>query len=249
MPEEINRILIDHLSSLLFAPTSTSVLNLKKEGITNGVHFTGDTMLDSFLKYKSLIDSKYAWETFDLEPKEYHLLTVHREENTNIKDNLVQIIDAITSMDQNILFPIHPRTRRKLVEYRLLKKLKGAKNIITCDPLGYFTFLSVLSQAKVVLTDSGGIQKQAFFYEVPCITLWSCQIGWIETLKNGWNRVVSPDEQSILEALSNLFDDWPKERPDITVFGDGHASQKIVTFLLNCIANESKNRQRAFDNM
>jgi UDP-N-acetylglucosamine 2-epimerase len=231
MPEEINRIMIDHISTLLFAPTKTSVRNLKKEGITKGVQFTGDIMLDSFLKYNHIVNTKHARERYDLEPKGYYLLTIHREENTDNKSNLTQIVDAVSSLNEKVLFPIHPRTQKRLNEFGLMNKLTEAKNIMACPPLGYFTFLSALSQAKVVLTDSGGVQKQAFFYEVPCITLWSCQIGWVETLGNGWNRIVNPEKESIIDSLSYIRTHWPGKRPEIKTFGNGDASQRMVSII------------------
>ena len=224
MPEEINRILTDHASEFLFTPTKTGVCNLKKEGILKGVYLTGDVMYDVLLKNLKTAEKSNILKKFDVKYKGYYLITMHRQSNTENVENLSNILDAISAINDKIIFPIHPRTT-KFIDIHGLKKNIG-KNIIITKPVGYFDIIWLQKNARKILTDSGGIQKEAFLLNVPCITLRE-NTEWIETVENGWNVLVGSDKEKILDALNN-FQPMKKQR---NVFGNGDASEKIVKIL------------------
>ncbi|HEX7400538.1 MAG TPA: UDP-N-acetylglucosamine 2-epimerase (non-hydrolyzing), partial [candidate division Zixibacteria bacterium] len=187
MPEEINRVLTDHVSTLLFCPTPTSVKNLKKEGITKGVHLVGDVMYDSLLDHLKVAEKKSRiMRKLNLRKKEFYLLTIHRAENTDIKENLKKVTQIIAHLDKKVVFPIHPRTRNKLGEFKLLSRLLSLSNLILIDPVSYLDMLILEKNAGFILTDSGGVQKEAFFLRIPCLTLRD-ETEWVETLESGWN--------------------------------------------------------------
>jgi len=224
IPEEVNRILTDHVSSLLFAPTQTAVDNLKKEGITEGVHLTGDIMLDSFLYFSGVSERKSKiLAELGLSKKGYLLVTVHRAGNTDDERNLRNIVDAFLSIDDRIVFPVHPRTEKYLKQYGLYDGLKYAPNITLIDPVGYLDSIMLTRNARKVLTDSGGLQKEAYFAMVPCITLDETT-GWVETVEDGWNTLVASNKKKIIEAIKH-FQPKGKQRD---VFGDGKAAEKII---------------------
>lgn len=227
LPEEVNRVLTDHVSSLLFAPTQTAVDNLKKEGITEGVHLTGDIMLDSFLHFSRVAERKSKiLAELGLRKKGYLLATVHRAGNTDDKHNLRSIVDAFLSVDDRIVFPIHPRTEKYLKQYGLYDRLKCAPNITLIDPVGYLDSIILTRNAGKVLTDSGGLQKEAYFAKVPCITL-DATTGWVETVQDGWNTLVASKREEITEAIK-YFQPMGKQRK---VFGNGKAAKKIVDII------------------
>jgi UDP-N-acetylglucosamine 2-epimerase len=188
MPEEINRVLTDHVSTLLFCPTPTSVKNLKKEGITKGVHLVGDVMYDS-LKDNLAVAQKRSkvMKRLKLKEKNFYLMTVHRAENTDIKENLRKIAQIAANLDKMTVFPIHPRTRTRLSEFNLLERLLS-KNLLLIDPVSYLDMLVLEKNAKAVLTDSGGVQKESFFFRVPCVTLRK-ETEWVETVSSRLNIV------------------------------------------------------------
>ncbi len=224
MPEEINRVVSDHLSSFCFAPTQTAVANLKKEGIENGVYLTGDVMYDAALKGMEIAKEKsQILAQLGLEEKGYLLLTLHRASNTDIPQNLSSIVEAILGLEEKIVFPVHPRTKKALADYGLLDKLKGNPHLKITTPVGYFDFLMLEYQAKKILTDSGGVQKEAYFFKVPCITLRE-KTEWVETVEDGWNILVGTNKDLIHQAVSGFNPD-SKQRE---VFGDGKASERIV---------------------
>jgi UDP-N-acetylglucosamine 2-epimerase len=224
MPEEINRVMADHLSTWLFAPTETAVANLRNEGITNGVHQVGDVMYDTFL-----IGSRLAPERskilneFTLKPKKFSLLTLHRAENTDDPARLQAILETLAGLDQAIIFPIHPRTRKKLQEEGI-DLSGGALRLI--DPVGYFDMVMLEMNAAAIFTDSGGVQKEAYLAEVPCITLRE-ETEWVETVATGWNKLVGADP-AVIRAAARL--DWvgTKHPP---LYGDGNAAGRIVAVL------------------
>jgi UDP-GlcNAc3NAcA epimerase len=192
MPEEINRVLTDHVSDILFCPTQTAVENLKNEGITNGVYLVGDVMFDALLHFSKISDMKSnILERLNINQKEYYLATIHRAENTDDHERLKNILTAISKMDEIVVFPIHPRTR-KMVNYYGLNGLLKNNNVKVIDPVGYLDMLKLEKNAKAILTDSGGVQKEAFWLKVPCITLRD-ETEWIETVNLGWNRLVGSD--------------------------------------------------------
>jgi len=232
VPEEVNRVLTDHVSRLLFAPTQTSVENLKKEGITDGVHLTGDVMLDSFLTFSRVArDRSQILQRLGLDKGRYLLATVHRARNTDSEENLRSIIEAFLSLDEQIVFPVHPRTRNKLQEYGFLPQVPIADHrspvtihhLLLLPPVGYLDSLILTQNARKVLTDSGGLQKEAYFAGVPCITL-DDSTGWPETVEDGWNVLVGSDKDRIIEAVKQFRPQGGQR----DVFGDGKAGQKIA---------------------
>lgn len=200
MPEEINRIVADHVSDLLFCPTENSVNLLAKEGITKGVHHVGDVMADVLAFNKGLAEKKSRIHlTLGLALKKYYLVTIHRPSNTDNREALEGIIRALGQADLPVVFPVHPRTRKYLAEYGLLENLPG--NISLIEPLGYLDMISLMGNAKKILTDSGGVQKEAYMLGVPCITLRE-NTEWVETLHDGWNVLTGADEGKILSAIN-----------------------------------------------
>ena len=221
MPEEINRILTDHCSDVLFCPTETSVENLKREGITNEVHCTGDVMVDA-LKENIKIAEKKAMilDEIGLKPKEYYLATIHRAENTDDFERLENIVDAFCEIG-NLVFPCHPRTEKCLKRFGLWDRL--VENVRVARPVGYLDMLMLEKNARKVLTDSGGVQKEAYIFKVPCITLRG-NTEWVETVEDGWNVLVGADEEKIVRG-ANEFEPGNKQR---NVFGEGDASGRIA---------------------
>ncbi len=227
MPEEVNRILTDHVSDLLFAPTETAVQNLYKEGLKNGVYLTGDIMYDSLIDNIKIAEEKSEiLEDLGIKPKEYLLATVHRAENTE-KDKLENIIDAVIESGEQIVFPAHPGTVTNLKNYRLYRKVENLGRILLIKPIGYLDMLLLEKNAKKILTDSGGIQKEAYFLKVPCITLRDTT-EWVETVHDGWNILCGSDKEKI---LSSIRDFQPRQETYASKFGDGKASETIVKIL------------------
>ena len=223
MPEEINRVLTDHISDLLFCPTKTSVENLKKEGITKGVYLVGDVMYDSLIYNIKIAERKSRiLEKLGVNKKDYLLLTIHRTENTDNLENLVKILGSVSKIEEKIVFPIHPRTRNVIEEYRI----RIGDNIVLIDPLSYLDFIKLERHAKKILTDSGGMQKEAYILKVPCITLRD-RTEWIETVEDGWNVLTGRDEEKIINAVKT-FNPKKKQR---NVYGHGNASEKMVEII------------------
>ncbi|MCK9312857.1 MAG: UDP-N-acetylglucosamine 2-epimerase (non-hydrolyzing) [Methanocorpusculum sp.] len=224
MPEEINRVITDHLSRILFCPTLTAVRNLKSEGIVDGVYHVGDVMTDAVLfnRQRAEKQSRILDEVGVL-PKNYVTATIHRPSNTDSADNMRAILEAFGSCGKTVVFPIHPRTRKYLHEYNLTVP----ENVILTDPLGYLDMLQVMANAERIITDSGGIQKEAYLLRVPCVTLRE-NTEWIETLDGGWNILIhSASTSEITKALTEPRhpDSW------IPVFGEGGGAENIVECL------------------
>ena len=224
MPEEINRVLTDHLSNLLFCPTSVSIKNLTLEGITKGVHHVGDVMYDALLYYAAKAEKQSGiYDQLELEADGYILLTLHRPVNTDSPKTLDKILSAIAQLtNHKFVFPVHPRTRKAIKE----SGVNLPRNLQMIDPVGYLDILSLEKNAAKILTDSGGIQKEAYLFKVPCITLRE-ETEWIETVETGWNILVGSDSERIVHAV-NTFQPIPTWFP---VFGDGHAAEHIVQIL------------------
>lgn len=220
MPEEQNRILTDHLSHLLFVPTETAIKNLKNEGIVDNVVNVGDVMFDAVLNFKNIAakNSKLL-ETLNIAGNDYVLVTIHRPENTNSIDRLKNIIDALNECEEKIILPLHPRTKKYILNYGL----QFNDNIIVIDPIGYLEMLELESGAKKIVTDSGGVQKEAYFMGKPCITMRD-ETEWIETVNAGWNVIVGTDKYKILDSIANFN---PRNHQEI-IFGDGNAAKKIA---------------------
>ena len=229
MPEEINRILIDHCSDELFCPTITAVENLKKEGIPEDmVHQVGDTMVDACYDHLELAKQSSISEKYEIED-EYYLITVHRAENTDNKKRLEGIVSAFSEMDRMLIFPIHPRTKKKLIEFGMWDKINNIEGMQLLEPVGYLDFLFLLSNAKLMITDSGGVQKESFLLNVPCVTLRD-NTEWIETLKLNMNILVGADTQAILEGARKML--GSKITPKINPYGNGKAAKRIVDVLI-----------------
>lgn len=201
MPEEVNRIVADHLSDILFCPTETAVENLKREGITEGTYLVGDIMFDALMYFSKISEAKSKiLERLNLKPKEYYLATIHRAENTDNYERLKSILEALAELDLLVVFPIHPRTQNRIKDYNLEYLLK---EFFVIEPVGYLDMLQLEKHAKAILTDSGGVQKEAFWLRVPCITLRD-ETEWVETVRYGWNRLVGADKDKILRSVLNI---------------------------------------------
>jgi len=222
MPEEINRVLTDHISDFLFCPTKIAVENLKREGITKGVYNIGDIMYDIF-KSKIKNQKSKILNQLKLKPKNYILLTVHRPSNVDKPENLKKILEAISESGEKIVFPIHPRTEKQLKKFKL--KIENCKLKII-SPVGYLDMLILEKNAKKILTDSGGVQKEAYWSKVPCITLME-GTGWPETVKAGWNILVGIDKEKIIEAIKK----FNLKTKQYNYFGNGKSAKKIVKIL------------------
>jgi UDP-N-acetylglucosamine 2-epimerase len=225
MPEEINRVLSDQVSTWLFVPSKVAKNNLEKEGIKEGVYEVGDIMFDVLLaNSKKATDTSDVLKTNGLSSKNYFVATIHRAENTDEKDKLVRIFDIFASLNEKIILPIHPRTRNKIVSFGLTVP----KNISAIEPLGYLDMLELMQNAKAIFTDSGGIQKEAYYLKVPCITLRE-ESEWIETVEVGWNFIVGSDKVKFTNAFQQLDKVKSKEHPFL--YGDGTTAEKIVNIL------------------
>lgn len=214
-PEEINRIITDHISKINCCATDTAVKNLKSEGIVKDVFFTGDIMLDLFKRYKNR-----AKPPFKL-PHRYILVTVHRAENTENITKLKKIILSLSKLPDLIIWPIHPRTAKALSQ----NKIKLPKNIKTLNPVSYLEMLALESKSSRIVTDSGGIQKEAYWFGIPCVTLLS-ETGWTQTLGGGWNQLAGPTFN-----LEQRLKTTPKGKRNIKEFGNGDAAKNIVEII------------------
>jgi UDP-GlcNAc3NAcA epimerase len=222
MPEEHNRVITDHCSEILFCPTSTAVKNLHAEGIKYGVHQVGDTMLDAVQSYSEKAEKiSPAWKALGLKTKSFYLATIHRPYTTDSKETLGKALSALGSLKHSVIFPVHPRTRARFKEFGL----SPAANIQLTEPLGYMDMLALQKNARAVLTDSGGVQKEAFFLRTPCVTLRS-ETEWVETVEAGWNIVTGIEPNSVIQAIEHFEKSELSKAPDC--FGDGHAAEKIV---------------------
>ncbi len=226
MPEEINRVLTDHISDLLFAPTHTGVKNLEAEGVFNGVYHTGDVMYDAALLFGKISDEKSKiLEILQIEAKHFYLATVHRAENTDNPERLRSILDALLFLNEKIpvVLPLHPRTAKIIDQLNLKKKVE---RLCICQPLSYLDMVALEKNTRAVVTDSGGVQKEAYYHGVPCITLRD-ETEWTETVNAGWNSIVGADFDLIIHAVQNAEKGSP-----IIEYGTGNASDNIVEILL-----------------
>jgi len=223
MPEEINRKIADICSSVLFCPTETAVENLKEEGHKEGIINSGDVMYDALILAREKGHSDIL-DSLKIKPKSYYLVTIHRAENVDDKVRLKKIIDILIKLSKSrmIIFPVHPKTRKELNNF----DLKGLRLI---SPLGYFDMLTLLRNAKRVLTDSGGLQKEAYLMKTPCITIRE-NTEWPETLRGNWNVLTGINEQKINEVIST--DDYDLEKYSPELFGSGNAACKIIDYLM-----------------
>ena len=226
MPEEINRLLTDHVSDLLFAPTKTTVDNLRRENVQGDAYLTGDVMVDVLLSYKDVAERESKiLNTLGVCAENYVLVTFHRESNTEERERVVRIVQALNSLldEFTLVFPMHPRTKKALERFGLYDKLVGSGNIIITTPLNYLDFVKLEKNAEKVITDSGGVQKEAYVFGVPCITLRDTT-GCIETVEEGWNILVDVYVQKVIAGVRTFN---PRSESPRESLGKGDAAIKI----------------------
>ncbi|GJQ31193.1 MAG: UDP-N-acetyl glucosamine 2-epimerase [Ignavibacteriaceae bacterium] len=228
MPEEINRVVADHLSDYLFVPTETAMNNLVSEGLTQKSYFTGDIMVDSL---KMAIQKSLQLgipQKITLPTGKFYLCTLHRPYNVDDPIKLQKILSLLGELEHTIIFPVHPRTRKMMAE----NSMKVPNNFILMNPLGYFEFVYLQSTALKIITDSGGVQKEAYMLQKPCITLRT-ETEWIETVEAGWNLLLNPDTSI---DLAHRIDSFVPQKPNQPLFGEGVAS-KMVTIITEILNN------------
>jgi UDP-N-acetylglucosamine 2-epimerase len=226
IPEEINRVLADYCSDYLFCPTRTAIDNLKREGITQGVFLTGDVMIDALHFNIAISEKTNILDTCGIVSKKYIVVTLHRAGNTDVRQKLEDIVNALirlSELGEIIVFPAHPRTTKMLKTFGLFDKLKDKVKLI--EPLGYLEFLKLMNHAKKILTDSGGIQKEAYILKVPCITLMD-STPWVETVDDGWNVLAGSNTEKIIHLVQH----FEPEHVYSNVFGKG-ACKKIMRII------------------
>jgi len=229
MPEEINRVLTDRLSTYLFCPTPTAVKNLQSEGIQKGVYLAGDVMVDALREGLRLAEQRSGiLQKLAFTPKSYLLATLHRAGNTDDPQSLSSILEGFNSLDEPMIFPLHPRTRQAIKAFGL----KARPHVRMLKPLPYLDHLVLEKNARLILTDSGGMQKEAYLLGVPCLTLRP-ETEWVETTEAGWNLLVGTDPAKIRQAVQE-FHPQGERKP---IFGEGDASDKIV----NILSQETEN--------
>jgi UDP-N-acetylglucosamine 2-epimerase (non-hydrolysing) len=227
IPEEINKLITDHLSTYLFAPTRTAIENLRKEGITKGVFLVGDIAIALLKQVARVVgDKKAILKKFGVLPQKYYLLTVHREKNTDNYRNLKNIMQAVAKLDYPVIFPMHPRTKKYIKQFSL-DWVFSHSNLIITEPLGYYDIIALIKNAKLVLTDSGGVIKESYFLKRPCSTV-DVTTEWIETIEDGWNKITGPHKETILKAVK---DGHKIIRHRRYLFGKGNTHKLICKIL------------------
>ena len=229
MPEEINRVLTDHAASLLFCPTETAVNNLAKEGIQGAsVHNVGDVMYDAALYYGDKAETQSQIITrLGVDPGKYILATLHRQENTDDYQRLSNILDGLANSPDPIILPLHPRTKKQIESFGLL--IPKAINII--EPVGYLDMVMLEKNARLIATDSGGVQKESYFHHVPCITLRE-ETEWVELVDQGFNTLVGSDITRIKQAISGHSTGISTGS---CLYGNGSAGEQVIDVLMGCI--------------
>lgn len=229
MPEEINRVVADHLSTWLFAPSDAAATQLGREGIRHGVHVVGDIMLDALcLHGEHSVARSRALERLALPLKGYYIATVHRAENTDDPGRLRSIVEALSGLDLPVVFPLHPRTRERMREHGVVP----GRNVRVLEPIGYLDMLALQAQAACVLTDSGGVQKEAYYLRVPCVTMRN-ETEWTETVATGWNVLAGTDVERIIAAVRGRTQDEVSHPP---LYGDGRTAQRIGEILSTALS-------------
>jgi len=223
MPEELNRVLTDHMSELLLCASETAAENLEKESAHGKIEVVGDVMIDVAFKWRTAAGANNeALAGFDIAAGDYLLLTAHRAGNVDDPARLQMFVDVVAALPGRVIFPVHPRTRARLRETGLLERLQAIDGLTLYEPLGYVRFSALVQNARAVLTDSGGVQKEAYLAGVPCITLRS-NTEWVETVQSGWNTLVDLDIERVLSALARPI---PQTHPQL--YGDGKAAERCV---------------------
>ncbi len=233
-PEEVNRIVTDHVSSLHLVCTPSGVEFLKQEGFSDSIHLVGDPMYDAFCYYTEQLDGSELGELLDFDgnpvvvPEEFYYMTCHRQENTDTDEKLKGIFDAMDALDAPTIYPVHPRNHARAE--RLCKEY-GYCNLILTQPVGYQTSISLVNRSKKIVTDSGGVQREAFFARKPCVTVLDL-VSWPETMKDNCNQLAKPDKADIISKLSVPV----TFESDYQPFGDGHSAEKIVDHIIVFLA-------------
>jgi UDP-N-acetylglucosamine 2-epimerase (non-hydrolysing)/UDP-GlcNAc3NAcA epimerase len=223
MPEELNRVLTDHASALLLCASETAVQILEAESVAGHAALVGDVMVDVALRLaQAAREDTGPLEARGLQPGAYALLTAHRAGNVDDPKRLSALVELVRALRLPVVFPVHPRTRARLVEADLWTRLEEAPGVQLAEPLGYVEFGALLCHARAVLTDSGGVQKEAYLAGVPCVTL-RANTEWVETVEAGWNTLVDLDAEAALAAIAR---EPPAARPRL--YGDGHAAERCV---------------------
>ncbi|MEP6645468.1 MAG: UDP-N-acetylglucosamine 2-epimerase (non-hydrolyzing) [Saprospiraceae bacterium] len=232
MPEEINRMMTDHIADLLFTPTDTADYNLKVEGFSSDKIFqVGDVMYDAALYYAEKAHKRiHLLKHLNIEPKKYYLATIHRPQNTDTAEALQLICDVLDEVAKKVpvILPLHPRTRTKLNEFNI-----SLQNVFLTEPLGYLDMIELESQAALIITDSGGVQKESYFHRVPCVTLRS-ETEWVELVQHRWNVVLPPSKD--VDMVSLIHEQASVRGDDVQLYGSGKASEKIVELLVRFCA-------------
>jgi UDP-N-acetylglucosamine 2-epimerase (non-hydrolysing)/UDP-GlcNAc3NAcA epimerase len=226
MPEELNRVLTDHASALLLCSSEVAVANLRQEGISGPVELVGDVMVDVALRVQPTARGRVDLvRAHGLTPGDYVLATAHRPGNVDAPERLAELVELLLAVPYQVLLPLHPRTRARLRAAGLLERLERSERLVVTAPLGYLELTAVLCNAHAVMTDSGGLQKEAYLAGVPCLTLRT-STEWIETVQRGWNVLIDLDIDAALAALER---EPPAERPPL--YGDGQAAERVVDAL------------------
>ena len=226
MPEELNRVVADHLATLLLCSSATASENLRNEGVAGAVEVVGDVMVDVAMEIQPRARARsQALAAHGVEAGRYLLATVHRAGNVDVPERLGRLVDLLLAMPDPVVLPLHPRTAARLQAAGLDERLRAAPGVIVTGPLGYLDFTALLCHARAVLTDSGGVQKEAYLAGVPCVTLRSTT-EWVETVDLGWNVLVDLDADAARAALERPH---PFEHPEL--YGDGRAGERVVTAL------------------
>jgi UDP-N-acetylglucosamine 2-epimerase len=223
MPEELNRVLTDHASDLLLCSTDTAMRNLEREGVRGESHLVGDVMADVSLSFRDIAEERSTiLDDLGLAPGEYLAVTAHRAGNVDPPERLEALVSLLEALPGPVVLPLHPRTRERLEAAGLMERLGGIRVV---PPLGYLDFVKLARHARAVLTDSGGVQKEAYLLGVPCVTLRDTT-EWVETVEAGWNTLVDLDRDAALTALERPL---PDERPEL--YGGGHAAERVCEVL------------------
>lgn len=222
VPEEVNRIITDRISSIFLCPNDISAQNLAREGIVNRVHVVGDLMIQCLMEVEKNL-SKSILRKFGVTENDYILATIHRQENADVKERLEAIIKALVKCGIDVLLPLHPRTSKNIKSWGLEDMIVSSGNVKILPPLNFIAFTSLEKYAKTIVTDSGGVQKEAYYFGVPCVTVRE-ETEWVETVRDGWNVLVGADEEKILLAIRNATPGAPKT----VQFGDRNVAQRIV---------------------
>lgn len=226
MPEELNRVLTDHASTLLLCPSESAAAHLRREGVSGHMEVVGDVMVDVAAAVQPRARQRLdLLEPYSLKPRQYVVATAHRAGNVDDPERLTELVDVLTAVPMPVVAAVHPRTRKRLEDAGLIRRLEAAEQVTLAPPLGYVELAALVCNARAVMTDSGGLQKEAYLAGVPCVTLRRVT-EWTETVEQGWNVLVDLDRDQALAALERQP---PSDRP--ALYGDGHAGERVVSAL------------------